>query len=315
MSQKSAFVFPGQGSQSVGMGHEWAEYDSTVRECFEEADDALGFSLSLLCWEGPEKDLQLTANTQPAILATSVAIWRVLNNAGLTPAVMAGHSLGEYSALVAAGCLSFADALILVRRRGELMQEAVPVGEGAMAAILGLEASQVAEIATEAAENQVCSVANLNAPAQTVIAGHRAAVERAVVMAEEGGARRAILLPLSAPFHSPLMAPARVGLTPYLEEVSFVDFLTPVVNNVEAAPIASGELARDGLIRQIDSPVRWVESVQWMSREAGADLFVEVGPGMVLTGLTRRIAPDAQTVSLSRPSGLDKLEKKLEGAN
>jgi [acyl-carrier-protein] S-malonyltransferase len=312
--KRMAFVFPGQGSQSVGMGLEWADESMVVRETFEEADEALGFSLSKLCWEGPESDLQLTANTQPAILATSVAIQRGVQEAGFVPEIMAGHSLGEYSALVTAGSLTFADALALVRRRGELMQEAVPVGEGAMAAILGLEAAAVAAVAEQASEDQICSVANLNAPTQIVVAGHKEAVERAVVLATEAGARRAVLLPVSAPFHSPLMAPAREGLTPFLEAAAFLDFSTPVVCNVDAQPVTSGDVARQCLIRQVDGPVRWVESIQWMAGEGGVELFVEVGPGTALTGLFRKIVPGVQAVSLSRPSGLEKLRSKLEGA-
>ena len=309
-----AFVFPGQGSQSVGMGLEWSEESALVRETFEEADEALGFSISKLCWEGPESALQLTANTQPAILATSTAILRGVQAAGFSPKVMAGHSLGEYSALVASGSLAFADALGLVRRRGELMQEAVPVGEGSMAAILGLDADAVRSVAEEASEDQVCSVANLNAPTQIVISGHKEAVERAVELATQSGARRAVVLPVSAPFHSPLMAPAREGLTPFLENTPFSDLSVPVVTNVDAEPITSGEVARQSLIRQIDSAVRWVESIQSMAERSATELFVEVGPGTVLTGLVRKIVPGAQTVSVSQPSGLEKLRSKLEGA-
>ena len=311
---KIAFIFPGQGSQSVGMGLEWCEESALARETFEEADEALGFSISKLCWEGPESELQLTANTQPAILATSIAISRGVQAAGFSPEIMAGHSLGEYSALVASGSLTFADALNLVRRRGELMQEAVPVGEGAMAAILGLDADAVGSVAEEASEDQVCSVANLNAPTQIVIAGNKEAVERAVELAKQAGARRAVVLPVSAPFHSPLMAPARVGLTPFLEATPFSDLSVPVVTNVDAEPITSGEVARESLIRQVDGAVRWVESIQSMAERAGAKLFVEVGPGTVLTGLVRRIAPAVQAVNVSQPSGLEKLRSKLEGA-
>ncbi len=309
-----AFIFPGQGSQSVGMGLEWCAASAIVRETFEEADEALGFPISQLCWEGPESELQLTANTQPAILATSVAILRGIEEAGFGAEIMAGHSLGEYSALVASESLAFADALRLVRRRGELMQEAVPVGEGAMAAILGLDADVVASVAEEASEDQICSVANLNAPTQIVIAGHKAAVERAVEAAKQAGARRAVLLPVSAPFHSRLMAPAREGLTPFLEETPFSGLSVPVVTNVDATPITSGEIARESLIRQVDGAVRWVESIQAMADGSGAELFVEVGPGSVLTGLVRRIAPGVQAVSVSQPSGLNKLRSKLEGA-
>lgn len=312
---KIGFVFPGQGSQSVGMGQEWAQESAIVKRTFEEADEALGFSISKLCWEGPEDDLQLTANTQPAIVATSVAILRAVQERGITAVIMAGHSLGEYSALVASESLSFSDALSLVRRRGQLMQEAVPVGQGAMAAILGLDAKAVGDVAEQAAEDQVCAVANLNAPSQIVIAGHKEAVDRAVQLASEAGARRAIVLPVSAPFHSPLMAPAREGLTPYLDNTTFSDPSIPIVTNVDAAPITSGSEARQGLIRQVDSPVRWVESVEFMGGEAGVDLFLEVGPGAVLTGLMRRIVPDARAVGLAQPTGLAKLESILEGGS
>ena len=306
-----AFVFPGQGSQSVGMGKVWAERYPAARAAFEEADDALGMSLARLCWEGPESDLQLTANTQPAILATSVAILRVIDELGIEPALVAGHSLGEYTALVAAASLDFADALVLVRRRGEFMQEAVPVGVGAMAAFLGLDAESVAAVVEETAQDQIGVVANLNAPDQTVISGHLEAVERAVTLGRERGARRAVMLPVSAPFHSPLMAPAREALTPYLQQAEVKDPVPPVVCNIDAKPVTQGNAARDALIRQVDGPVRWVESVQWMAQEGGIGLLVEVGPGNVLTGLSRRIAPEVERVNLSEPAGLEKLSKTL----
>ena len=311
--KKTAFIFPGQGSQSVGMGAEWADHSPVARETFEEADTVLGFALSRLCWEGPESDLQLTANTQPAILAASVAILRSARDEGLSADILAGHSLGEYSALVAAGSLSFADALTLVRRRGELMQEAVPVGVGAMAAIIGLDASQVRSVVIEAAQGQVCSIANLNSVNQIVIGGHREAVDRAVTLAGEAGARRAVVLPVSAPFHSPLMAPAREGLTPFLTAVEFAPLSVPVVTNIDAQPITTGNDARNALIRQVDGPVRWAESTDWMAHEAGVELFVEIGPGTVLTGLARRGLPGARAISLSQPSGLEKLQSVLEG--
>ncbi|MGB6851494.1 MAG: ACP S-malonyltransferase [Thermoanaerobaculia bacterium] len=309
------FVFPGQGSQYVGMGQDWAETFPAAREAFAEADSTLGFSLSELCWQGPEEELQLTANTQPAILATSVAIQRVVADHGLAPVVVAGHSLGEYSALVTAGCLSFADALRLVRRRGELMQEAVPVGIGAMAAIMGLEAEVVAAIAAEAKEDQVCDVANYTAPIQTVVAGHREAVERAVEMAEARDAMRAVMLPVSAPFHSALMRPARDGLTPELEAVPFADPQPPVVTNIDAVPVTTGEAARQALVRQIDGPVRWVESIRWMADEGGVETFLEIGPRAVLSGLIRRITPGVVAKSFSEPKGMQKyLDTSGEGA-
>lgn len=311
MSKRVAFLFPGQGSQSVGMGKAWADESPAARKVFEVADEILGFSLSGLCWGGPEEDLQLTANAQPALLATSVAILRAMGEHGLDPIAMAGHSLGEYSALVAAGSLRFEDALQLVRRRGEFMQEAVPVGEGAMAAILGLDVAEVAKVTAETAGPEVCSVANLNAPEQTVIAGHTKAVEQAMARCKERGARRAVRLPVSAPFHSPLMAPARESLTPFLEETPFSDPVVPVVSNIDAQPVDSGAEARDGLIRQIDGPVRWVESVSWITEQKQVNLFVEIGSGKVLTGLNRRNAPEARTISLNDPSGLLKLEEVL----
>jgi [acyl-carrier-protein] S-malonyltransferase len=309
--RKVAFVFPGQGSQKVGMGQAWAEVSEAARGAFAEADSVLGFSLSRLCREGPEEELALTANTQPALLATSIAIHRALGGTPLAevrPVAVAGHSLGEYSALVAAGALPFAAALRLVRRRGELMQAAVPVGEGAMAAVIGLDAEAVAEVAAAASrEGSLCAVANLNGPAQTVVAGHRDAVDRAVGLARERGARKATLLAVSAPFHSPLMRPARLGMLEPLAAAPFADPAVPVVTNVDAAPVATAEVARDALARQIDSPVRWVESVRWMEESAGVELFLELGPGSVLSGLIRRIVTSAQTASLGEPEQVEKL--------
>jgi [acyl-carrier-protein] S-malonyltransferase len=308
-AQKIAFVFPGQGSQKVGMGRVWADASAAARRAFEEADDALGFPLSQLCFEGPEEDLNLTANTQPALLATSVAVLRAFGELApeLSPVAVAGHSLGEYSALVAAGTLDFADALRLVRRRGELMQEAVPVGVGAMAAIIGMDPEAIAGVAADAAQGEVCAVANLNGPGQTVIAGHKAAIDRAVALAKERGARKATLLAVSAPFHSPLMRPAREGMTPLLEATEFRDPKVPVVTNVDAAPATSGATARDALVRQIDGPVRWVESVLRMEEDLGVQAFVEVGPGNVLAGLTRRIVKAARTTAVSDPDHLRQL--------
>jgi [acyl-carrier-protein] S-malonyltransferase len=312
--RRLAFVFPGQGSQKVGMGRVWAEAVPAARQTFEEADEILGFPLSRLCWEGPEADLALTVNTQPALLTISVAVLRALGELApeLRPVALAGHSLGEYSALVAAESLSFADALRLVRRRGRLMQEAVPVGVGAMAAILGLDPAAIEALAAEAAlapggEREVCAVANLNGPAQTVIAGHAAAVDRAVALARARGAKKATLLAVSAPFHSPLMRPAREGMTGPLQETEFRDPRVPVVCNVDAVPVTCGAAARDALIRQIDAPVRWVESVQWMEDQAGVETFVEVGVGTVLTGLTRRIARAARTTGIADPAQLQQL--------
>jgi [acyl-carrier-protein] S-malonyltransferase len=309
---KTAFVFPGQGSQKVGMGASWAEEFPVAREVFEQADDVLGFALSEMCWHGPQEDLQLTANTQPAILMVSVAIHRVLVERGYTATVMAGHSLGEYSALVAAGSLDFSDALTLVRRRGQLMQEAVPVGEGAMAAILGLEGEGASALAAAASGDQVCVVANFNSPVQTVLSGDTEAIDRVISMARDHGARRAVKLSVSAPFHSPLMASAREGLTPLLEATEFFDAKPGVVNNVDARYSTEGGVSREALRRQVDSSVRWVESVERMHREHGVERFVEVGPGSVLAGLVKRIVPGVETVSLAEPDNLSQLGGRTE---
>jgi [acyl-carrier-protein] S-malonyltransferase len=285
-------LFPGQGSQHVGMGKALSEASPAARAVFEEADAVLGFSLSRLCYEGPEEELKATANTQPAILTHSVAAWRDLAERfpeRLQGAVFAaGHSLGEYSANVAAGALVFADAVRIVRRRGELMQDAVPAGVGAMAAILGLAPEAVEAVCRDAAQDEVVSPANFNSPEQTVIAGHAAAVARACALATERGARRAIALPVSAPFHCALMAPARERMKPLLEAAAFGDALVPIVTNVDAAPVSSGAALRDALIRQADSPVRWVESVRRLFAD-GAERGLEIGPGNVLAGLVRRI--------------------------
>jgi [acyl-carrier-protein] S-malonyltransferase len=313
--KKIAFVFPGQGSQKVGMGRVWAEASPEARQTFQEADEALGFPLSKLCWEGPEEELNLTANTQPALVAAAIAVYRALGALApeLVPVAVAGHSLGEYSALVAAGALGFADALRLVRRRGELMQEAVPVGQGAMAAIIGMDAEAIAAIAADVATaEEVCAVANYNGPSQTVIAGSKGAVDRAVVLAKERGARKATLLAVSAPFHSPLMRPAREGMAPLLAATEFRDPRVPVVTNVDAAPVASGDAAREALVRQIDSPVRWVESILWMEEELGVEAFVEVGPGNVLSGLNRRIVKAARSTAITDPNHLRQLLAETE---
>lgn len=308
---KVAFIFPGQGSQHAGMGRELAEHFPIAREVFDEADDALGIALADLCFNGPEEDLQLTANTQPAIVAASIAAYRVIQSAGLHPNLVAGHSLGEYSALVAAGSLALSDAIRLVRRRGELMQEAVPVGEGAMAAILGLAASEVAEACAEAAAGEVCSPANYNSPSQTVIAGTRAAVERAVEACQARGARRTIMLKVSAPFHCALMKPAEEGMRGPLEGTAFNNLPVPLVNNVDAELITSGEEARAGLIRQITSPVRWTECVERLV-EAGATTFVEVGPGKVLSGLVRSINREVKLFNVEDRASLEKTIESLK---
>ena len=287
-----ALLFPGQGSQSVGMGKSLSEASEPARTVFEEADRVLGFSLSKLCFEGPEEQLRLTANTQPAILTHSIAALADLRARfpeKLEGAVFAaGHSLGEYSAGVAAGAFSFADAVALVRARGTFMQEAVPAGVGAMAAIVGLEPGAVDAACREAAQGEIVAPANYNSPEQTVIAGDAAAVARASEGCLARGAKRAIALPVSAPFHCALMSPARDRMKPLLEATVFTDAAMPVVTNVDAAPETSGEKLRDALVRQIDSPVRWVETVQRLARE-GVDRALEIGPGNVLAGLVRRI--------------------------
>jgi [acyl-carrier-protein] S-malonyltransferase len=286
-----AYVFPGQGSQHAGMGRELADNFPAARAVFEEADEALGFALSDLCFNGPEAELQLTANTQPAILAASVAAYRVLAERGFKPDFVAGHSLGEYSALVAAGALTLFDALRLVRRRGELMQEAVPAGVGAMAAILGIDARRVDEACAVAARDQICAPANFNTPSQTVIAGHKEAVERAIEECKARGAKRATLLKVSAPFHSALMMPAQERLTEPLSATTFSDLTFPIINNVDAALVTKGAEACAALIRQISAPVRWTDIIRTMF-ELDVDAFVEVGPGKVLAGLIKSIAKD-----------------------
>ncbi|MCS6954459.1 MAG: ACP S-malonyltransferase [Bryobacterales bacterium] len=290
---KTAFVFPGQGSQYAGMGRSLADAYPEARRVFEEADATLGFALSRLCFEGPEEELKLTENTQPAILTVSVAAWSVLRVKGWEPDYVAGHSLGEYSALVAAGSLRFADALRLVRKRGRYMQEAVPPGAGAMAALLRLPDGKLEAVLAEAAQGEVVSAANLNSPEQVVIAGHTGAVQRAIELAKAAGARRAVLLPVSAPFHCPLMKPAQERLKADLEATDFADLRVPLVNNWQAREIRTGAEARQGLYEQVSNPVRWMETVRYLVAQ-GVERFVEVGPGGVLTGLLRAIHPAGQ---------------------
>jgi len=299
-----AFVFPGQGSQEVGMGRALFEAFPESRAAVEEADAALGTALSRLCFEGPEADLQLTANTQPAILATSVAALRPLLARGARPDFVAGHSLGEYSALVAAGAVAFADAVRTVRRRGEYMQEAVPVGVGAMAAILGLDLPAIEAACRETAGDEVVSPANVNSPGQVVIAGHAAAVERASARCLERGARRAVKLPVSAPFHCALMRPAQDRLLHDLQAVAFRDPAAPLVNNVDARVVRDAAACREGLVRQVSGAVRWHESVETLTRE-GVTTFVEVGPGAVLSGLVRKIARGARVLNVESPESLE----------
>jgi [acyl-carrier-protein] S-malonyltransferase len=288
------------------MGADLAESIPAAREIFEEADDALGFSLSKLCFAGPEEDLRLTENTQPAILTCSIATLAAVRERGLEPDFVAGHSLGEYSALVAAGAISFRDAVQLVRKRGRFMQEAVPAGVGAMAAILGMEPERVVEICEQAAEGQVVSPANINSPGQIVIAGHAAAVQRAVGIAVAAGAKKAVLLQVSAPFHCSLMEPARDRLAPELDAISFEDLKKPLVNNVSAAIVLTGAEAREGLKRQVPNPVLWEQSIRRLAAE-GVDSFVEVGPGRVLTGLLRSIDRALEGSAVGDLAGLEKL--------
>ncbi len=284
----TAFLFPGQGSQAPGMGRQLAERYPAARAIFDQADEALGFSLSQLCFEGPAKALKLTENTQPAILTTSVATLAVLREKGIRPDYVAGHSLGEYSALVAAGSIPFRDAVRLVRKRGRCMQEAVPEGVGAMAALLGISAERVEQVCRSAAQGQVVSPANLNSPVQTVIAGHAEAVNRAVKAATAAGARMAVLLEVSAPFHCTLMEPARDAMAADLDAADFKDLQVPLVNNWAASEITSGEQAREGLKQQIPNPVLWTRTVQHLASR-NVSRFIEVGPGRVLTGLLRGI--------------------------
>lgn len=305
---KVAFVFPGQGSQAAGMGKSAADAFEEARRIFDVADEALGFSLSTLCFEGPEEKLKLTENTQPAILTTSVALWEVLRSSGVRADYVAGHSLGEYSALVAAGALALPDAVTIVRNRGRYMQEAVPVGVGAMAALLGLSAEDVDGICRDAAEGEVVEPANLNGGGQVVIAGHQKAVQRACELAKGRGARRALPLPVSAPFHCSLMEPAARRLEEDLEATSFSDLEIPLFTNVDAIPIESGAEAKRALVRQVASPVRWQEIVEAMA-SAGVRRFVEVGPGKVLTGLVKKIVKDAETFSVSSPEGVQQLRE------
>jgi [acyl-carrier-protein] S-malonyltransferase len=310
---KLAFLFPGQASQYPGMGRDLAEKFPEAKAVFDQADAALGFSLSKLCFEGSEEALKQTENTQPAILTVSTAAYRALEKQGITPDFVAGHSLGEYSALVAAGALEFSTAVKLVRGRGRYMQEAVPSGEGAMAAVLGLSPADVAEICKKAAETEVVSPANMNSPEQTVISGSATAVKRAVEIASQSGAKRAVILAVSAPFHCAMMMPAQQRLESDLRAAQFHDLKFPLITNVDAEAITTGEDARDALIRQVTNPVRWLESVRDMI-DSGVTVFVEVGPGKVLTGLLRQIDRSVRVFNVEDSATLQSTVEKLPQA-
>jgi [acyl-carrier-protein] S-malonyltransferase len=309
LTPSTAFLFPGQGSQTVGMGKELSDNYEVARRTFEEADEALGYKLSQICFEGPEEKLKLTEITQPAILTASLAAWRVLLEKDVKPNFsadfVAGHSLGEYSAHVAAGTLTFADAVRTVRNRGKYMQEAVPVGVGAMAAILGMTLDKVEEIAADAAQGEVCQAANINSPEQIVLSGHAGAVGRAITLATERGAKKAVSLPVSAPFHCSLMQPAQDRLAADLGALKFQNPSCPVVCNVDAAVVDSAEAARDALIRQVTGAVKWEPSVRLLI-DKGASLFIEVGPGKVLWGLMRQIDRSKTCLTVGDEASLQK---------
>jgi [acyl-carrier-protein] S-malonyltransferase len=312
----AAFTFPGQGSQAVGMGKDLADNFAAARAVFDEVDAALGQKLSALMWDGPIEDLTLTSNAQPALMAVSMATVRVLEaDFGVTvkdhAGYVAGHSLGEYSALAAAGTFSIADAARLLRTRGDAMQKATPVGTGAMAALLGLDYEAAAKVAAEAAQGDVCQAANDNAPGQVVVSGAKAAVERAVEIAKAHGAKRAMLLPVSAPFHCALMQPAADVMAEALAGVTMNDPVVPLIANVAAAPVSDAATIRDNLVKQVTGTVRWRESVEWMAAN-GVTAMVELGAGKVLTGMARRMAPEANCMATASVADLEAVAAALK---
>lgn len=303
---KTAFLFPGQGSQFAGMGKSLAENFPAARECFDKADEALGFPLSKMCFEGPDEDLRRTEFQQPALLAVSIAAFTVLKDTVGEPQYVAGHSLGEYSALVAAGSLEFEEALRLVNKRGRYMQEAVPAGVGAMAALLKMPDGKLDEVLAEAAQGEVVTPAGINSPDQIVISGNRGAVERAMELARTAGAKRAVLLPVSAPFHCPLMKPAQERLVADLNAAGFADLRIPLINNWQAREIRTGDEAREGLFHQVPNPVRWTETIGYLAAN-GVDRWFEAGAGAVLSGLLRTIVADAKCTPFGDVKDMEKL--------
>jgi [acyl-carrier-protein] S-malonyltransferase len=304
---KTAFLFPGQGSQFAGMGKSLAENFEAARECFEQADASLGFSLSKLCFEGPEEDLRRTEYQQPALLAVSTAAFAVLRVEAGEPDFVAGHSLGEYSALVAAGSIEFGEALRLVNKRGRYMQEAVPAGVGAMAALLRMPEGKLDAVLAEAAQGEVVTPAGFNSPDQIVISGNRGAVERAMELAKAAGAKRAVALPVSAPFHCPLMNPAQERLLPDLKATLFADLRMPLINNWQAHEIRTGDEAREGLYQQVPNPVRWTETIRYLAVN-GVERWFEVGAGAVLSGLLRTIVAGAKCTPFGEARDIEKLD-------